>query len=104
MTATMTATAVRFHVGLHVSNLEQSVRFYRTLFGLEPAKAFGDYAKFELADPPFVLALIPNPIAPGGTLNHLGLRMPDATALVEVQRRLEEVGIATQRQEGVECC
>ena len=41
---------------------------------------------------------------PGGALNHLGLRLPDSAALVEVQRRLEEPGIATQRQEGVECC
>jgi SAM-dependent methyltransferase len=30
--------------------------------------------------------------------------MPDSARLVEVQRRLEEAGIATQRQEGVECC
>jgi hypothetical protein len=37
-------------------------------------------------------------------LNHLGLRLPDSEALVAVQRRLEEAGIATQRQEGVECC
>jgi SAM-dependent methyltransferase len=39
-----------------------------------------------------------------GTLNHLGLRVHDSAALVEVQRRLEEAGIATQRQDGVECC
>src|SRR5262249_50657720 len=40
----------------------------------------------------------------GGALNHVGLRLTDSAALVEVQRRLEEAGIATQRQEGVECC
>jgi catechol 2,3-dioxygenase-like lactoylglutathione lyase family enzyme len=34
----------------------------------------------------------------------VGLRLPDAAALVDIQRRLEEFGIATQRQEGVECC
>jgi catechol 2,3-dioxygenase-like lactoylglutathione lyase family enzyme len=104
MSATMTATAVKFHVGLHVSDLERSVQFYRVLLGVPPAKHLPDYAKFELADPPLVLALIPSPQSPGGTLNHLGLRVPDAATLVDVQRRLEEVGIATQRQEGVECC
>jgi hypothetical protein len=41
---------------------------------------------------------------PVSTLNHLGVRMPDAVALVDLQRRLEEAGIATQRQDGVECC
>src|SRR5262245_45098593 len=104
MTA-MTATGLlRFHVGLHSSDLDRSVRFYRALLGVEPAKHFPDYAKFETDRPPLVLGLYPSPQPPGGPLNHVGLRFPDSAALVEVQRRLEEAGIATQRQEGVECC
>lgn len=98
------STATRFHVGLHVSDLARSVRFYRVLLGVEPTKHFGDYAKFEVALPPLVLALYPAPQPAGGALNHVGLRFPDSSALVDVQRRLEEVGITTQRQEGVECC
>jgi catechol 2,3-dioxygenase-like lactoylglutathione lyase family enzyme len=104
MTKSPTVTANRFHVGLHVADLARSVQFYRVLLGVEPAKHFGDYAKFELAEPPLVLALYPAPQPAGGALNHVGLRFPDSAALVEVQRRLEEAGIATQRQEGVECC
>lgn len=96
--------ATRFHVGLHVADLARSVRFYRTLFGSAPAKHYEDYAKFDVASPPLVLALYPSPQQPGGTLNHIGLRFPDPSALVDVQRRLEEAGIGTQRQEGVECC
>src|SRR5262245_53011532 len=104
MTA-MTATGLlRFHVGLHSSDLDRSVRFYRALLGVEPAKHFPDYAKFETDRPPLVLGLYPSPQPPGGPLNHVGLRFPDSAALVGVQRRLEEAGIATQRQEGVECC
>jgi len=101
---TTTATATRFHVGLHVADLARSVRFYRALFGVAPAKHYDDYAKFEVAAPPLVLALYPGPQQPGGALNHVGLRFLDSAALVEVQRRLEEAGVATQRQEGVECC
>jgi catechol 2,3-dioxygenase-like lactoylglutathione lyase family enzyme len=104
MSALATATQVRFHVGLHVANLERSVAFYRLLFGQGPAKHYADYAKFELETPPLVLALYPSPRPAGGALNHVGLRLPDSAGLVEVQRRLEEAGIATQRQEGVECC
>ncbi|AMV30399.1 Cadmium-induced protein CadI [Gemmata sp. SH-PL17] len=107
MSATIDAaptTATRFHVGLHVADLTRSVRFYRTLLGTAPAKHFDDYAKFDVAVPPLVLALYPSPQQPGGALNHIGLRFPDSAALVGVQRRLEEAGIATQRQEGVECC
>src|SRR5262245_22887546 len=104
MSAMATTTTTRFHVALHVADLARSVQFYRILTGVAPAKYHDDYAKFELSDPPLVLALVPNPCSPGGALNHLGFRLPDAAALVDVQRRLEEAGIATQRQEGVECC
>jgi catechol 2,3-dioxygenase-like lactoylglutathione lyase family enzyme len=104
MSAVATATAVRFHVGLHTADLNRAVRFYRVLFGAEPAKHYDDYAKFEVDRPPLVLALYPSPQEAGGALNHVGLRLPDAAMLVEVQRRLEEHGIPTQRQEGVECC
>jgi len=102
-TATLTATT-RFHVGLHVSDLGRSVRFYEILFGHRAAKHFDDYAKFDVAEPPLVLALYPSPQMPGGALNHVGLRLTDSEGLVAIQRRLEEAGIATQRQEGVECC
>ncbi|HEX3655712.1 MAG TPA: ArsI/CadI family heavy metal resistance metalloenzyme [Pirellulales bacterium] len=95
---------VRFHVSLNVSNLEKSVGFYRLLFGHEPAKFRNDYAKFESEDPPLVLSLEPTPPTRGGSLNHLGLRLADSAALVEIQRRFEAAGIATQREEGVECC
>ncbi|MBN9523613.1 VOC family protein [bacterium] len=94
----------RFHVGLHCADLGRSVRFYRALLGVEPAKDLPDYARFESAEPPLVVGLYPSPQPAGGALNHAGLRFPDAAALVAVQRRLEEAGIATQRQEGVECC
>src|SRR5579864_9489682 len=104
MTTLATAAAVKFHVGLHVSDWQRSVRFYRVLLGVEPARDLEDYVRFELENPPLVLVLVPSPQAPGGVLNHLGLRVPDAAALVAVQRRLEEAGLATQRQEGVECC
>jgi catechol 2,3-dioxygenase-like lactoylglutathione lyase family enzyme len=104
MSALAVATAVRFHVGLHVSNLDRAVAFYRVLFGVEPVIHYTDGARFEVAVPLLVLALYPNPQQAGGALNHVGLRLPDSVALVAVQQRLEESGIATQRQDGVECC
>lgn len=95
---------VKFHIGINVADLNRSVEFYRVLIGQTPAKYHDDYAKFELSDPPLVLSLIPSPQLPGGSLNHLGLRVPSPAALVEIQHRLELAGITTQREEGVECC
>jgi len=94
----------RFHASLNISDLARSVGFYRVLFGLEPAKQRKDYAKFELDQPPLVLSLIPGRPAPGGNLNHVGLRVRGPEELVQIQHRLEAAGIRTQREEGVECC
>jgi catechol 2,3-dioxygenase-like lactoylglutathione lyase family enzyme len=99
-----TTPVVRFHLSLNVSSLERSVAFYRTLFGMEPAKVRPDYAKFEPDDPPLVLSLEPNGRPGPGTLNHLGIRLPDSPTLVAMQERLERAGVRSQREEGVECC
>jgi catechol 2,3-dioxygenase-like lactoylglutathione lyase family enzyme len=104
MAGAIDATLRKFHASLNVSDLERSVAFYRVLLGAEPAKVRSDYAKFDVADPPLVLSLIPQRPGVGGPLNHAGLRMRNAKELVEVQRRLEAAGMPTQREEGVECC
>ena len=95
---------VRFHLSINVSDLAASVRFFKTLFGMEPAKERNDYAKFELNDPPLVLSLEPHAPQGRGALNHAGFRFSTSAALVDAQRRLELAGIHTEREEGVECC
>ena len=96
------ASLIKFHISINASDLGRSIAFYRALFGTEPAKAREDYAKFELAEPPLVLSLIPGGV--GGNVNHAGLRVRTSDELVDIQRRLETAGIASQREEGVECC
>jgi catechol 2,3-dioxygenase-like lactoylglutathione lyase family enzyme len=93
-----------FHASLNVADLARSVEFYQTLLGVEPAKLRPDYAKFELADPPLVLSLIPGAGTAGGNLNHAGLRVRTPQELVDIQQRLEAAGHRTQREDGVECC
>ena len=46
------------HLSLNVSNLSESVAFYRKFFG-EPAKLKSDYAKFVSTEPEIHLALQP---------------------------------------------
>jgi catechol 2,3-dioxygenase-like lactoylglutathione lyase family enzyme len=96
---------IRFHLSLNVTDLARSVAFFRTLFGIEPAKVRPDYAKFEPAEPPLVLSLEPaREVARGGALNHVGFRMPNSQSLVAMQERLERAGMRTRREEGIECC
>ncbi|MFO0884685.1 MAG: ArsI/CadI family heavy metal resistance metalloenzyme [Pirellulales bacterium] len=94
----------RFHMSLNVRDLKKTTDFFQVFLGLEPAKCRPDYAKFEMLNPPLVLSLEPHAALPGGNLNHLGFRVANSEALVEVQRRLELAGISTVREEGVECC
>jgi catechol 2,3-dioxygenase-like lactoylglutathione lyase family enzyme len=94
----------KFHASLNVADLDRSIAFYRVLLGTEPAKVRSDYAKFDLAEPPLVLSLIPGRPGTGGNLNHVGLRVRNAEELVAIQHRLEAAGLATQREDGVECC
>jgi catechol 2,3-dioxygenase-like lactoylglutathione lyase family enzyme len=99
----MTETPIKFHMSLNVTDLTRSVDFYRVLFGTEPAKRHDDYAKFEPPGLDVVFSLVPRAPAAGGSLSHLGLRVPDAAAVEEVRRRLEAAGLATQTQEGTVC-
>jgi catechol 2,3-dioxygenase-like lactoylglutathione lyase family enzyme len=94
----------KFHTSLNVSDLSRSVAFYRELFGVEPAKVFDDYAKFEVADPPIVLSLTPKAPVANGHLNHAGIRVLGPDELVQAQARLERAGFPTRREDGVECC
>ncbi len=95
---------IKFHLSLNVSSIPKAVAFLEKVLGVAPAKQRADYAKFELESPPLVLSLEPRSPAVHGSLNHLGFRASDSAGLVELQRRLEQAGIETQREEGVECC
>ena len=96
---------VSFHVSLNVSDLARSIGFYQKLFGVAPTKARPDYAKFESKNPPLTLSLEPaGSVGSGGSLNHVGFRLANTEELVDLQRRLEMAGLASQREHGVECC
>ena len=51
----------RVQLALNVDDLDESIAFYSTLFGTEPAKTRPGYANFAVAEPPLKLVLIENP-------------------------------------------
>ena len=55
------AAMSRLQLALNVDDLEQSIAFYTSLFGTEPAKVKPGYANFAVAEPPLKLVLIENP-------------------------------------------
>jgi catechol 2,3-dioxygenase-like lactoylglutathione lyase family enzyme len=93
----------RLQLALNVNDIDQAVAFYTKLFGTEPAKRRPGYANFAIAEPPVKLVLLENP-GQGGSLNHLGVEVPDAETVQAEQARLTENGLAASAEGETTCC
>lgn len=93
----------RIQLAINVEDLEQSIGFYRKLFGTEPAKVKPGYANFAIADPPLKLILMENP-GHGGSLNHLGVEVADTDAVDAEQQRLAQAGLTGVDERDTTCC
>ncbi len=92
----------RFHVNVSVTNLEQSIEFYRTLFGKEPTLRKDDYAKWMLEDPRVNFAIAESSKMSG--VNHVGLQAETLDELGDIHARLQVAGENTFDQPQAECC
>ncbi|HYA53115.1 MAG TPA: ArsI/CadI family heavy metal resistance metalloenzyme [Streptosporangiaceae bacterium] len=93
----------RLQLALNVDDIDQAVAFYSKLFGAEPAKLRPGYANFAIAEPPLKLVLLENP-GQGGSLNHLGVEVPDTDAVESEQARLVQAGLAPAAAGETTCC
>ncbi len=93
----------RFQLALNVNDIGEAVTFYSRLFGTEPAKVRPGYANFAIAEPPLKLVLLENP-GQGGSLNHLGVEVPDTDTVEAEQARLAGTGLAPARERDTTCC
>lgn len=99
----------RVQLALDVVDLEASVAFYSTLFGVEPRKRRPGYANFAIAEPPFKLVLIQSDEATRGTgakgaLNHLGVEVGSGEDVTAARTRLADAGLATFDEDDTTCC
>ncbi len=93
----------RIQLALNVDDLDASIAFYTGLFGTAPAKIKPGYANFAVTEPPLKLVLIENP-GQGGSVNHLGVEVPDATTVEKTQSRLVTQGLASTEERDTTCC
>ena len=100
------STPSRIHAGFPVRNLGRSMQFYSILFGQQPTKTRPGYAKFEVADPPFNLALNESGGAtgPDNPVSHFGIQVKSTEAVQRVAERLAEAGLPSRVEENVTCC
>ena len=119
----MSVQTLKPHISLNISNVRDSVDFYKKLFDAEPVKfiegqsaarhvqegepitqvSFG-YAKFDLQNPPLNFVLNEVAYHAGGTLSHLGIQVESTADVVKTRERWIAAGIATADEMQVDCC
>lgn len=93
----------RFHVHLHVADLDANVAFYSQLFGTSPSVVKPDYAKWMLEDPRLNFAISTDKAGTVGVA-HLGLQAERAEDLAAIGARLKAADAVALAEAGTTCC
>ncbi len=92
----------RFHVHVHVEDLQSSITFYSKLFAAEPSRVEGDYAKWMLEDPRINFAISMRGGEPG--VDHLGIQADGDEELAELKARAQAADLALHDDGETSCC
>ena len=92
----------RFHVHLHVEDLDKNIAFYSKLFAAKPARQEADYAKWMLDDPSLNFAISTRGMAPG--IDHLGFQTDDPSELGALKTRAKAASMAVLDDGETSCC
>lgn len=95
--------ANRFHVHIHVADLDRNIGFYTQLFGTGPTVTKHDYAKWMLDDPRINFAISAGKSGEAG-IAHLGLQAGTPEALALIGARLQAADAVTLAEAGTTCC
>jgi len=93
----------RLHVHMSVEDLDQSIRFYSTLFASQPTVVKSDYAKWMLEDPRDNFAISTHNGRAAG-IDHLGIQVEDTAELQEVYGRLQAADRPVLNEGMTTCC
>ena len=93
----------RMHVHVGVNDLDQSIRFYSTLFDAAPTVTEHDYAKWMLDDPRVNFAISSDHHAAKG-IEHLGIQVENGEELAEVYGRLKAADRPVLEEGATTCC
>jgi catechol 2,3-dioxygenase-like lactoylglutathione lyase family enzyme len=93
----------RLHVHMAVEDLDQSIRFYSTLFASAPSVVKPDYAKWMLDDPRVNFAISTHGGRAAG-LDHLGIQVENQDELHEVYGRLQKADRPVLEEGETTCC
>ena len=96
--------ALKAHLAINVKNVEQSLEFYRKMFGIEPSKVRKGYAKIDVSNPPLNFTLNEVAFAERGALSHMGIQVGSTEEVLAVRQRWFEQGLVTRDEMNTDCC
>ena len=99
-----TINTLKAHLALNVRNVENSIKFYEKMLGLEPSKVRTGYAKFDVQNPPLNLTLNQVPFTDNGALSHLGIQVATTEDVMAMKNLWEESGLAPREEIQTTCC
>ena len=99
-----TVVALKAHLALNVRNVEESVKFYSKMLGIEPAKVRPGYAKFDVQNPPLNLTLNQAAFSERGALSHLGIQVGSTEDVMATRQRWIGAGLVTRDEMQTNCC
>jgi len=99
-----TINTLKAHLAINVSDVEQSIEFYKKLFGIEPLKVRTGYAKFDLANPPLNFTLNQVPFNGSGALSHLGIQVPTTDDVIAMRDEWKANGLLPREEMQTTCC
>ena len=92
----------RFHVHVAVDDLEANIRFYSTVFGVQPTVRKPDYAKWMVEDPRINFAISQRGAKVG--VDHLGIQVDSDEELRTFRQQVATAEITALDQPGATCC
>jgi catechol 2,3-dioxygenase-like lactoylglutathione lyase family enzyme len=98
--------ATRVHIHIKAQDLNASRDFYERLLGQPPVKLKPDQIKFLPSFAPLnlTLSMAHRHQDSGNSVNHLGIELESADAVLQHLDRVKANGIATREQLKVNCC
>eukprot|EP01111_Echinosteliopsis_oligospora_P010189 TRINITY_DN311_c0_g1_i1.p1 TRINITY_DN311_c0_g1~~TRINITY_DN311_c0_g1_i1.p1 ORF type:complete len:185 (-),score=38.04 TRINITY_DN311_c0_g1_i1:168-722(-) len=94
----------RVHISITVSNIEASIKFYKTLFGKDPIIDKWDYASFAVDRPPAIFTLHKGMPGKGDKQpSNFSIQLKDTMQVTMAKQRLILAGISASEESGVSC-
>ena len=92
----------RFHVHVHVEDLQKNIAFYSAMFDAQPTRVESDYAKWMLEDPRINFAISSRGRTPG--VGHLGFQVDSEGELAALKDHAQKADMSLLEENNTSCC